>query len=554
MATWRWCAQGVTWWIRRNPMYLLSAVAMALGARWYLVTPDALAGDVRLILLTLGILQAYELAVSGVLIVLHRRRKSPEDQPSLLLVAALFWTGPMAATVELTARHGEAGLGFAAAACLIALVELQTIRRTIGLRLRPWCQAAASACVVLLAVAPWRLRVPETADATDELALYAFWWVLAGLVLLAIGSLAWYSRQRRFASVAEVTRGLHVELLFAGMVYAATAAHLWGMNYAFFGTARAFYATPVLAALTVVLFELCGRASVRPRLVWAACAALPTVGIALSTAGFHADVPVQDLPWLLRDPLMVALLLAAVTWWYGCVRRGPALLLHAGSAAFALAAFRASGMLSVMPVDFRSLMASTSDAPNQVALAFYALAVYLLLVAWLRRSRGEILAALAAHWMAFAVLVDGRIVADDLSIWAVGGWTWLAGLHVMITRPGWRCTVWPVAFLITVTIVFGARAELEWYALGHAAGLVTILVAVGWIWPWTRYRTLGAAAAMVFLTLGAGRYVARGANPKAAVAVLCAFLLLTVGTVISWYKRRLLGIGGCSEPKSIREP
>jgi hypothetical protein len=250
---------------------------------------------------------------------------------------------------------------------------------------------------------------------------------------------------------------------------------------------------------------------------------------------------------------MVALLLAAVTWWYGCVRRGPALLLHAGSAAFALAALHVSGVWRGMPDDLGSLLASTSHARDEVALALYAVVAYLLAVAWLRRSRGEILAALAAHWMAFAVLVDERMVADDLSMWLMGGWSWLVGLHVMIARPRWRCTVWPVAFLVMVTVVLGARPELKWYGLGHAVGLVTILVAVGWLWPWTRYRTLGFVAGVVFLTLGAGRYVAHGAHPRAAAAVLCAFLLLTAGTVISWHKRRLLGIASTPEPTSVAE-
>ncbi len=552
--TWRWCAVGAEWLVRRNPMYLLSAAAMALGARWYLVTPDALAGDVRLILLTLGVLQVYELTVSGVLILLHRRRKSPEDQPSLLLVAGLFWTGPMAATVELTARHGEAGLGFAAAACLIALVELQTVRRAIGLRLSPWCLAAASACVLLLAAAPLRLRVPYATEATDEIALYACWWLLAGLVLAALGSLAWHGRRQRGVAPAVVgRRELRVEGLFLGMVCAATAAHLWGMNYAFFANARAFYAAPVLAAATIVLFEYCARAGVRSFLVWGSCGALPVLGVALATAGFHENVPVAGLPLIVRDPLLMALLLAAAVWWYGCVRRGPVVLLHAGSAALALAAVRGLATPGDLPDDFRALVASVTAARDGAGVALYAVAAYLLAVAWLRRSRGEIVAALGAHWVAFALLVEGRIVADALSICLLGGWTWLVGLHVMIARPRWVATVWPIAFLVIVAAVFGVRSELRWYCVGHAVGMVAILVVVGWLWPWTRYRALGIVAGVALLTLGAGRSAMHGVHPKAAAAVLCAFLLLAVGAFVSWHKRRLLALTGAPRSGPIIE-
>lgn len=78
------------WFIRQNPTYLLSAAYMALWARLYLVSPRTRAGDLGLILLTLGVLQCYEWAVTVILLALHRRRSSPEDEPSLMLVAALF--------------------------------------------------------------------------------------------------------------------------------------------------------------------------------------------------------------------------------------------------------------------------------------------------------------------------------------------------------------------------------------------------------------------------------------------------------------------------------
>ena len=52
------------WFLRRNPFYLISAVAMAVGARLFLVGSGEVAGDVRLILQTFAILQVYEWAVT----------------------------------------------------------------------------------------------------------------------------------------------------------------------------------------------------------------------------------------------------------------------------------------------------------------------------------------------------------------------------------------------------------------------------------------------------------------------------------------------------------
>lgn len=547
----RCCARGVIWWIHRNPTYLLSAAAMALGARWYLVTPDAPAGEVGLILLTLGVLQVYELAVSSILIVLHRRRKSPEDQPSLLLVAALFWTGPMAATIEMTARHGGAGVGFAAAACLIALAELQAVRRAIGLRLSGWSQVAASGCVMLLAAAPAWLRVPDdltltshgSQAATDEVALYLCWWLLSGLVLLTLGAPGWHARRRPDAASTRVKRGaMHVEMVFLGTVFAASAAHLWGMNHAFFANARAFYASPVLVALTVVLFEYLARSGARSRRLWRLCATLPAVAIALATEGFHEKVPVGALPVGLRDPLLATLLIAAAAWWYGYARGKSPLLLHVGSVALVAATFRMIDAPAKLPAGLDALNSVIPLSRDETAMISYALAVYLLLVAWLRRCRGEVLAALGVHLLAFGLLLWDRTPADLMSTCLLSGWSWLIALHVVMVRPRWYASAWPIAALIVVTGAFGLQAELTWHAGAHAVAMVVVLVVVGSIWPWTRYRTFGAVTGATFLTLAMVRGVTHGSHPKAAVAVLCAFLLLAAGAALSWYKRKLLAL------------
>ena len=121
------------WAIQRNPAYLVSAALTAVGARLFLVGPADPAGDIRLILLTFGVLQVYEWAVEGILIALHRAGRSPEDQPSLLLVATVFWTGPMAATMEMIAYRPRLGTYLAAGACMIALGELRTCCRMLGL-------------------------------------------------------------------------------------------------------------------------------------------------------------------------------------------------------------------------------------------------------------------------------------------------------------------------------------------------------------------------------------------------------------------------------------
>jgi hypothetical protein len=147
---------------------------MAVGARLYLVQPNTPVGDIGVILVTLGVLQVYEWAVTAILLLLHRWRRSPEDEPSLLLVAALFWTGPLAATVELSARQAREGLLCAVGVLVFALIELFIVRRSLALGLSGPTRVLAVACFVLLVVAPAVLHV-ENGPGTNELFLYGCW-------------------------------------------------------------------------------------------------------------------------------------------------------------------------------------------------------------------------------------------------------------------------------------------------------------------------------------------------------------------------------------------
>lgn len=329
------CARPLVWWIERNPTYLLSAAAMTVGAKLYLDAPDARPGDVGLILLTLGLLQAYKLAVSAVLVLLYRLRKGLDDQPSLRLVAAAFWTGPLAATLELTQYDPRLGGNLAIAACIAALTELWIVPRTAGLRLRPSCLLLAGLCIIVVTTAPMRLYVPPGVPGTDEIALYGFWWLLGGLTLLALPSI-----QSRGTPPTSPSNPRRLELAFLAIVIAATATHLYAMNYAFFGNARSFYAAPLLAAATIVLTEFFTRNPVAWKTVPHAVALLPVAAIVLSGQGFHQNVPLDRLPTAFRDPLITTLLIAAVAWWYGFIRCRAVTLLHAASAAAALAVAR----------------------------------------------------------------------------------------------------------------------------------------------------------------------------------------------------------------------
>ncbi|MBI4581984.1 MAG: hypothetical protein HY718_19960 [Planctomycetes bacterium] len=529
------------WIIRRNPTYLLSAACMAVGARLYLVSPSTRAGDVGLILLTLGILQAYEWAVTAILLALSRWRRSPEDQPSLLLVAVLFWTGPLAATAEMTAHRVVPGLICAGAACAFALAELAAVRRVLGLRFSQIGRLAVAACVVLLAIAPPLLRVPESVSGTNEVFLYAAWWLIGAIGLAGLAVVRHHVRR---PGPDDGYRDFALELAMLALVVAATVAHLVGMNYAYFGHARWFYGSPLIVAVAVVIMEFVASTDrLRIRLssltVLNVAVLLPAAAIVLAREPFDARLPVRMLPVFLRDPLLTTLVMAAAAWWFGYRRLRLGLLLHAGSAAMGWAILRAMKLHAGGSGAVQAVAAGPDATRNLIVAGLYLIAGYFLLMALIRRSRPEALTAVIVHQLALTMLVWDRTYADVLLVCLGAGWHWLVCLH-LLGRPSLTAGLLPIVFLLLVTWGYDVAPELCWHARSHAAAMLLVLVVVTVVRPASRYGFITACTAIADGLFYAGRWVGNREHATAAFVVIGAFVLLAAGAAISWRKRALL--------------
>ncbi|MHC4091741.1 MAG: hypothetical protein ACYSVY_15985 [Planctomycetota bacterium] len=533
-------ARYVEWAVHRNPMYLISAALMAAGARLLLAGPSGAAGDIKLILLTLSVLQVYEWAVTGILLVLHGAKRSPEDEPSLLLVAVLFWTGPMAATIEMTAFRPDLGTSLAAGACLIALAELRLACRILGLRLTTAGQLLGSACLVLLAAAAPLLKIPETASGTNELFLYGAWWIFGGVVLIFVPVARTYRRRGLASGTVRAPTGLGREIAFLTMTIVATAAHLVGMNHAFYCHAVPFYASPLIIAVSVVGMELLSLATKRNWCLLAAFGVLPGAAILLTLRPFDAEVPVILLPKWLRDPMLSVLLVAGAAWWFGYSRHRAIALLHAGNASFGLAAFRAVNALiaeSAAPI----WPSAEAIAPRGVWIAaLYMTAGYLVLAACLRRSRIEALLALAVHQAAVVLLVWESTPADNFIICLVAGWSVLVGLHLAVSRLSLVVRLVPIAFLAIAPWTCESASSVRWQAGVHAVAMILALFLVGQLWRWTRYRLVAILLVAIHITVVTERWAMHGSHRTEVVLVGAGFALLACGALISWYKRRLL--------------
>ncbi len=522
----------IGWYLRRNPTYLVSAAAMAVGAKLYLDAPETTAGQVGHILLTLGLLEIYELAVAGILVALHRARRSPEDLPSLLLVTAIFWTGPLAATLELTARSAALGHALAAAAWLIAAIELWGVVRAVRLRTSPAGRMVCILSLTLVAAMPAVLRVPYGEPGTSETALYGAWWLLGLFALFALPAMRWHfvPPDRRAPRAAET------ELVLLVVVLLATGAHLYGMNYVFWGNARSFYASPLLAAMCALMFELLALLRVRAK-GWIALAALiPVVGLVGALEGFSSLVPLKELPRPARDALAIALLLAGGCWWYGAARHRSIALFHFGTAALALALVRMWSSPGTPPCE---PAADGGPLPIWVAAAGFSVAAYLLLIALLLRSRAHAALAVAACYGGIAALVCERYVFDRLVIVACGAWCWLALLELAQHR-GLAARLLGAAVLVGVASYYDGHVELRWAARGQMLVAVALFGLIGVLWPQTRCRLLAIFAGAVWIGYLLWRHVYAGPVGTPAAVVTGAFGLLGVAAAISWHKSRLM--------------
>jgi hypothetical protein len=485
-------------------------------------------GDIALILLTLGVLQAYVTMVTAIMLWLHRKSRSPEDQPSLLIVGAVFWTGPLIATMEMTAQRPALGFAMALGVAIVALGEMHAAARYFRWRLAPTTQAVAVASILLIVAAQPLLKVENAAAGTNETLLYGLWWLAALILLSAAPGL------RR-------AHDLRVETAVIAAACGAALLHLVAMNHAFYGHAKTFYAAPALAAVSALGFLIPRRDDPsRPAWMLVISFWLPVLAIFFSFDRFDHTVPRAALPMLARDPLFISLTLAAAAWWCGYLRHHWEPLLHTAVLAsmYAVQRLLYSGMLTgemnIAPPSFDTLTA------EQRGVALITTAWYLGLVAWRNRSRALLAAGLIMHQLGLASLLPDAWPATDFILTMTWAWTAVLVIHAAAQRPPWILRLIPLLFLVISSWAYTQDPNVAFYAKAHSALIIVALAAAGWAMPWTRYRTCAA----VLLVLNTSPFAIHWTNSRPygpAVAVISAgFALLLLGSVISWYKQTLM--------------
>jgi hypothetical protein len=429
------------------------------------------------------------------------------------------------------------------------VAELSVLHRLMGWKLTRTGRLAAAACVLFLAAAPPLLRMPESVSGTNEVFLYAAWWLLAAIGMAALVTI------RHHAAVRNAVRELHFELAMLAMVIAATAAHLSGMNYAYFGHAQWFYASPLLIVIAIVTMEYLGHlrtdeADSTPAGLFILAALLPALAILLAQGRFDERMPVHTLPRMLRDPLMSTLVLASIAWWFGFLRLRDGRLLHMGSLAMAWCCLRALRLFASTPATVIAGPAGSDSTRKFIVVGLYLAAAYLLGMALLRRSRNEAIGAVLLHQVAWTLMLWDRTRLDLLLVCISVGWCWIICMH-LAGRPNLTANVLPVLFLLLVTWAYDFAPELRWHARSHAAAMTLILVALALTWSASRYGLIAVCTGLAHTLFYTGHWISGRQNATAAFVVIAAFALLAAGAMISWRKQAILAaVNRPSDPES----
>ncbi|HNO77364.1 MAG TPA: hypothetical protein PKN33_04820 [Phycisphaerae bacterium] len=517
------------WWVQRNPAYVLSAACIACGARMLLVPEHKPpAGDVMLILATLGVLQAYEMLVTLILIALRHNIKAPEDQPSILIIAAIFWTGPLVATMEMTATNPTMGFALALGVVALAIGEVLSVAKTFGWKLGRSTILCAVTFLLIVSVAQPLLRASMATDGHSEILLYGLWWLVAGLMCVS----SWILNP---ANDIRVRGGLVAAAAGASMI------HLVAMNHAFVGHARAFYVTPVLAAVAMAAlrFRLC----IARREWLGAILLLPVLGIVLSIDRFSNAV-VFDGPLLVYvDPLFVAFLLAGIVWWRGHVLLRWEWLRHAAAIALLWTATRGAFLHMARHGFTSDILANLIDNGRQ-GIGLLIAAWYLFATAWFRNSRALCAVGLVLQQIVISKLLPEIWSRSDFVCFASAGWSALIFIHVVARRSSLAWRLVPITYLSVTGWAYAAQSHWAaevFFAKVHIAAMVVVLMVAGFAMRWTMYRTVATVIALLSTVPFAVQWVRHHPHGPATSVIAAGFALLVVGALISWNKQSLLG-------------
>ncbi len=239
--------------VDRNPFYLLSAVMMFAGVRVILSALQLMPGDLKHLLLLIGVLNAYEAMVIALALYLITRRGLVRDGWILLSIEALFLIDLTFLNAELFTANLRWGTWINGLCFVLALVKIGVVIRTLRLRLTPpeWVYVAAQMAAIFFMAGAFKelSRHHRQPGALSAITLYGTWWLVGGLLVAGTVLLRKPADRLRSASAMWALSGrLYLMLPFVSLL-----VHLCGANRVYWVHFHAANAAPALLGLAVFL-------------------------------------------------------------------------------------------------------------------------------------------------------------------------------------------------------------------------------------------------------------------------------------------------------------
>jgi hypothetical protein len=305
--------------VEYNPFYLISAMFMLGGLFSLNDSLDWSPLPVGNVLILIATLNLYEMLLIGLAIFLHQRGVR-RDATMLLVIEAFFLVDAGFLNSEIVTQDLQIGLIVNLILLVLAAVKVACVFRALHLPLRSGPFALVMLQVAVLTTMPGVFKYVSNSHngALPAVTMYAFWWVIGGIVALYGVLLARVDFSEDTPRINHFGRYRFVigAFLLLGMV--SILAHVCTSNWVYNVRWYTANLAPVLLGLAIALASLEGSV-MRYRKRMRAELALPMAAIVISAPFPGALVwgPAHLAP---MTPLRLVLLASAMVYSHGMLR------------------------------------------------------------------------------------------------------------------------------------------------------------------------------------------------------------------------------------------
>ncbi len=254
-------------WVRlvidHNPFFLLSAICMMSGCTVLNIALYTPAGNIRNLLVLLGVVNIYEAAMIGLgAILLRRSAAERRDAHTLMGLEAVFLADSTFVAGVISTIDARWGWMLDGVLLVLSLVKVVIIARALHLPRanRIILLVALQLLVVLLTPTVFKQIAMQHRGFLPELVIYLAWWV-AGLLPVIAAALLWPGRSGD--SATPVRASLVLAGIYLIVPFLSVLMHVYGAGWVYNFYLASPEISPVLLGVAVALSAL--RAH-RPRL------------------------------------------------------------------------------------------------------------------------------------------------------------------------------------------------------------------------------------------------------------------------------------------------